>query len=265
MTRIPDLTTTLGPVSISPHFFFEALAYAVGFALYQRARDRSGDVISGPDRNSIIVAAILGAAAGSKVLAWFENFSELARHWQDPIFWLGGKTIIGGILGGTIAVEWVKRRLKITTRTGDLFAIPMCLGMAVGRVGCFFGGLADHTYGIPTSLPWAIDFGDGIGRHPTQLYEALFLLILAGLLRIAAKLPHQSGDLYRLFLFFYLVFRLCVEFIKPDPPIAGLTPLQWISLLGALWYLRDVVRIVLQWRTAKSQSAVSAQPIGGAN
>ena len=49
-----------------------------------------------------------------------------------------------------------------------------------------FAGLPDRTYGTPTSLPWAVDLGDGVGRHPVQVYEsasmALFLAAwLAGL------------------------------------------------------------------------------------
>jgi phosphatidylglycerol---prolipoprotein diacylglyceryl transferase len=53
--------------------------------------------------------------------------------------------------------------------TGDVFAIPLTVGIAVGRVGCFLTGLADNTHGLPANLPWAIDYGDGIPRHPAQL------------------------------------------------------------------------------------------------
>jgi prolipoprotein diacylglyceryltransferase len=52
----------------------------------------------------------------------------------------------------------------------------------VGRIGCFLTGLADNTYGTPTGLPWGVDFGDRIHRHPTQLYEIAFLMILIPLL-----------------------------------------------------------------------------------
>ncbi len=72
----------------------------------------------------------------------------------------------------------MKRYIGLRTSTGDLYSIPLALGIAIGRIGCFLTGLSDNTYGIPTSLPWAINFGDGIPRHPTQLYEILFLLCL---------------------------------------------------------------------------------------
>jgi hypothetical protein len=73
MIRVPGLVVHVGAIPISAHFLFESLTYAVGFALYQRDRQRRGDLISTPNRSSVIVAAILGAAAGSKLLAWVED------------------------------------------------------------------------------------------------------------------------------------------------------------------------------------------------
>ena len=42
----------------------------------------------------------------------------------------------------------------------------------IGRWGCHFAGLADGTYGVPTTLPWGVDYGDHIARHPVALYES---------------------------------------------------------------------------------------------
>jgi phosphatidylglycerol:prolipoprotein diacylglycerol transferase len=74
---------------------------------------------------------------------------------------MGGKMIVGALMGGLLAVEWAKRRLGVTVRTGDLFALPLCAGIAIGRVGCFLTGLEDHTVGAHTTLPWGVDVGDG--------------------------------------------------------------------------------------------------------
>jgi prolipoprotein diacylglyceryltransferase len=91
---------------------------------------------------------------------------------------MGGKTIVGALVFGLISVELIKRYIGLRESTGDLYAIPLALGIAIGRIGCFLTGLSDDTYGTPTSLPWAVDFGDGVPRHPTQLYEIIFLLAL---------------------------------------------------------------------------------------
>ena len=240
--RIPEMVLHLGPVAISAHLLFEALAYAAGFALYRLERKREGDVLTRTERSSVIVAAILGAAIGSKVLAWLEDPAALLHGFAA--FWPGGKTIVGGLLGGTMAVEWEKRRLGIRARSGDLFAVPMALGIAIGRIGCFFGGVDDHTAGSPTSLPWAVDFGDGIPRHPTQLYEMAFLVMLAVVLRRLRSVRLANGDLYRVFLFSYLVWRFGIDFLKPEPVFAGLSSIQWCCLAGSLWYSRDILRML---------------------
>ena len=101
---------------------------------------------------------------------------------HNPASLIGGKTIVGALTGGLIAVELLKRYIGLRHSTGDLYAIPLALGIAIGRIGCFLTGLPDNTYGTPARLPWAVDFGDGIPRHPTQLYEIAFLLLLIPLL-----------------------------------------------------------------------------------
>ena len=238
--RAPSFVFGLGAFSISAHFILESLAYLVGFAIY-RDRRRFGDMIDQSNRNSIIVAAILGAALGSKLLAGLED--PLALVQQPWSVLLGGKTMVGGLLGGTLAVEWIKRRLSVRQRTGDLFAVPMAIGIAIGRLGCFFSGLADHTYGSATNLPWATDFGDGVGRHPTQLYEIVFLLALAAVLSWMRPRRPESGELFRLFLMSYLGWRLLIDFLKPEPSFAGLSAIQWACALALLFYARSTVRM----------------------
>jgi phosphatidylglycerol---prolipoprotein diacylglyceryl transferase len=241
MVRVPGIEIPLGPIAISIHFLFESLAYTAGFLIYRWQRREQGDVIRGPERNAVIVAAILGAAIGSKLLAWLE---DPAWTLQSPVAGLlGGKTIVGGLLGGTMAVEWVKKRLGIATRTGDLFAIPLALAIAIGRLGCFFGGLSDGTYGSPANLPWAVDFGDGIGRHPVQIYEILFLAALTAALAFLQRRSISNGQLYRVFLVSYLAWRLAIDFLKPEPKFAALSSIQWACAAALIWYCRDTARM----------------------
>src|SRR6267154_2639817 len=168
------------------HFLFESLAYFVAFRIYLFERNKSGDFLSASTRWSIVAAAIGGAAAGSKILFWLEDPERTLEHWNSIQYLLSGKTVVGAILGGTLAVEWIKRRVGVTRRTGDLFAIPLAVGIAIGRIGCFLAGVHDDTHGIATSLPWGLDLGDGIRRHPVQLYESACMLLLAlGLSRIS--------------------------------------------------------------------------------
>jgi len=248
--HLAGFTIAVGPLEIPPHSLLETLAYTVGFAIYARDRKRQGDVIDTSARSSVLVAAILGAAIGSKLLAWLEDPAELMAHANQWQMWLGAKTIVGGLLGGTIAVEWVKARLGIASRTGDLFAVPLAIGIAIGRVGCFLSGLADRTYGTATRWPWGVDFGDGIPRHPTQIYESAFLLALAWQLVRFRQMSHRNGDVFRLFMLSYMMWRLCIDFLKPGIPFVGLTAIQWACAAALVWYSRDAARILTRQRIA---------------
>ena len=100
------------------------------------------------------VALGLGAIAGALIFGSLNM--GLAGHWAL------GHSIAGAIAGGVIAVEAFKLFYGIRGSTGAQFVAPLATGIAVGRLGCFFAGLPDYTYGTPTSLPWGVDFGDGV-------------------------------------------------------------------------------------------------------
>lgn len=234
--RQPDATR--GAMVLHPgvhpalHPLFEVLAYVSGFACYQWQRRRSPDFLGSEQRWEILAAAAVGALAGSRLLGLLEQWPFLHRDLIQTLLSAGGKTIVGGLLGGWAAVELAKRILGIRQRTGDMLAVPICVGLAVGRVGCLLAGLADDTYGIPTHLRWGIDMGDGIVRQPVQLYEILFLALLAVSLERMQHRKHRQGDIFRCFLAAYLLFRLMVDFLKPQPPLFGMSAIQWASLAG---------------------------------
>ncbi|MFG3757362.1 prolipoprotein diacylglyceryl transferase family protein, partial [Klebsiella pneumoniae] len=101
-------------------------------------------------------------------------------------------------------------------RTGARFALPLAIGIALGRIGCYAAGLDDFTYGIPTALPWGHDFGDGIQRHPVQLYECAAMAIFAawyvGMVMQRNSFVITNG--FYLALAFYGLQRFVWEFLK---------------------------------------------------
>lgn len=151
--------------------------------------------------------------------------------------------MVGGITGGILAVEMVKRHFGVRTATGDLFAIPIAFGIAIGRIGCFLTGLTDDTYGTVTTLPWGVDFGDGIKRHPVQIYEILFLVLLIPMLRMFWRRQPALGDTFKLFVASYMGWRFLIDFLKPAERIAGLSVIQITCLLLLIYYARDLLRI----------------------
>ncbi len=235
----------VGALALPAHAVFESLGYLVGFRVFIGLRARWGDAVADATRYSVVAAAAVGAVLGSKVLVWLQHPLATWAQRADPAALLGGKTIVGGLLGGLLAVEGMKRALGETRRTGDLFVLPLCVGLAIGRVGCFLAGLDDHTYGNPTSLPWGVDFGDGVPRHPAQLYEIVALaLVAAWALRARGRAGLREGDMFRGFMMLYLAFRLALECIKPNPEtLAGLSAIQIACAAGLLYYAQDAKRV----------------------
>lgn len=228
------------------HLFFEWLALAAGVQLYRWQRRRAGQpAMLAPGSFAVVAGCILGAAIGNKLVFWIEMphlWHGAAPDWR---LIASGQSIVGGLLGGLLGVEIAKKLAGITRSTGDQFILPLVAGTVVGRIGCFLAGLHDGTYGLPTTLPWGVDFGDGIARHPTQVYDMLFALAMAALLwHGRAVLAQSSGLAFKLYLASYLAWRLLVDAIKPVPYAYafGLSGIQLVCALALLCYLPFVFR-----------------------
>ncbi|PKR85483.1 prolipoprotein diacylglyceryl transferase [Heyndrickxia camelliae] len=228
---------------IHPHLLFESLSYFIGFRVYLYTRNKGR--IPMEKAMWVIVGAIFGAAFGSKLVYWFEDPIKTFHHWNNLTYMMEGKTIVGGLLGGLIGVESAKKIIGWKNSTGDDFVLPIAVGMMIGRVGCFLTGLDDHTYGIATTWFTGIDFGDGEKRHPTQIYEMVFLLFLVIILMVMKKKQFVvwEGYLFQLFMLSYLAFRFLIDFIKPTPhPYFHLNNIQLACILGMIYYVQLLVK-----------------------
>jgi prolipoprotein diacylglyceryltransferase len=186
-------------------------------------------------RAALVLAGFVGGAFGAKLPFVFGSSAGLV---SEEAWLADGKTITTGLVGAYLGVELAKLALGVRVKTGDTFALPLALALAIGRWGCFFHRCC---YGIETDLPWGVDFGDGVPRHPTQIYEVLFhagmVLVLWALIR-ADALRCQRLKLY---LIAYGVFRFLTEYLRPEPIIGlGLTFYQWVAVvlvvgLSAQW------------------------------
>ena len=228
----------LGSATIPVHFVCETLAYFLGYRYYAYLRKNTRDAISANNRLIIFIGAAFGAFIGSHLVGVLEKPALLSRF--DIIYFMRNKTIVGGMLGGLIGVEITKKQIGVTVSSGDLMVYPLLLAMIIGRTGCFLAGLEDGTYGIASSSPWAINFGDGVRRHPTNLYEILFWLLLwLGLITFERRHDFANGARFKLFMVAYLIFRLFVEFIKPDYFFGfGLSVIQLVCIGGILYYYK---------------------------
>src|SRR4051812_25998520 len=155
------------------HAAFDGLAWlaAAASALWVMRTHPVAFPVPEPLRLSYVAVLLLGAGIGAFLFGtanlWLSGQPGFAR------------SIEGAVAGGIVAIELYKRTAGITARTGARFALPFAMGVAVGRIGCFLSGLDDFTHGTPTTLPWGNDFGDGVLRHPVQLYESAAMALFA--------------------------------------------------------------------------------------
>jgi phosphatidylglycerol:prolipoprotein diacylglycerol transferase len=219
------------------HIVFDAIAWlAAGLSLFWLTRGMHVRFPAAPTGDFTYIAVLVfGAGLGAVLFGtanlWLSHIPGIAR------------SIEGGIFGGIFAVELYKRITGISVRTGARFALPLAVGVAIGRIGCFLSGLDDFTHGAPTALPWGHDFGDGVIRHPVQLYEnaAMFAFAAFYVWRVHRHDRFVIENGFYLAVGFYGVQRFAWEFIKPYGPLVG--PFTLFHLLSAALVVYAVVMI----------------------
>jgi phosphatidylglycerol---prolipoprotein diacylglyceryl transferase len=187
------------------------------------------------ERLGIALGAFCGAMLGAKLPFVLSDIDGLmsGKAWFD-----NGKTIMFGMVGGYFGVELAKGLLEVRIKTGDSFAVPVAVAVAIGRIACFQAGCC---FGTETTARWGVDFGDGVRRHPAQLYETAFHIAAAILLARLQSLGYFRGQLIKLYFLMYFAYRFVSEFIRPEVRLwLGLTGYQWAALalmplFGALW------------------------------
>lgn len=222
------------------HTVLEAVGIFVGMRLYYFFKRKKKDTtkLSTITSLSLLAGATLGAFLGSHLLGSLENIPEWMASRNRLAYFMGNMTIVGGLLGGLIGVEAAKLIVGEKRKTGDLFTYPLIVALIIGRVGCFSAGIYEETYGLPTSLPWGMDLGDGILRHPVTLYEIFYLIFLGFLIGfLQKKYKLQTGATFKIFLICYLFFRILLDFIKPGWRYClGLGSIQLACLAGLIYY-----------------------------
>ena len=198
------------------------LSYLVLFELIKNRRDHPKKIADG-----LTLYAVIGAVVGARLfdVLFYENWNQIFR---DPfsIFrvWEGGLASHGGVLGILVAFAIFQRRHRYFSNLEllDLAVVPAGLAASFIRIGNFFN---QEILGTPTHLSWAVIFGhpaDGsfpIPRHPVQLYEALFYLMVFGWMWWSRKRWRQEGRATGCFLVLVFGFRFLVEFFKIEQSV----------------------------------------------
>ena len=214
-------------------------AIATGVVVSRRTQRPIG--LTAGQRLALGLSAFCGGMLGAKLPFVLLDPPGLisGAAWFDS-----GKTLVLGLVGGYFGVEAMKWALDIRVKTGDSFAAPVAAAVAVGRLACFN---APCCFGTETALPWGVDFGDGLRRHPTQLYECAFHAAFAVVLLALQSRGLFKGQLIKFYIIGYLIYRFCTEFIRPEPTLwLDLSVYQWATLIFT------PVFAFLWWRDARA-------------
>jgi phosphatidylglycerol:prolipoprotein diacylglycerol transferase len=232
---------------VTPGLFFTGLGYLVGglvFLWAARAKRLSTDGVW-----VIVAVGVFCGVVGARVT------ELIAEGWPGrlPAGVLlnpstGGRSLLGGLVFGWLGVLFAKKQLGLRRPLGDLFALALPAGEAVGRIGCYFNGCC---YGEASNVSWAV-WQHGAWRHPAQLYSAVVAAALLGFLLWLRPRLTREGELFRVYLLGFGVSRFLIEFVRwRETLVLGLSPMQWFCL-----ELAASVVVAAVWRWSRTGAAV---------
>lgn len=221
------------------HRLFDIIAWGSAFAAgWAVSRWRLSEArATFPRESGYVIALGLGAIVGAYLAGSLPSLMQGEGSLSH--------SVAGALAGAIIGVEVYKAARGIRQSTGAIFVAPFAVGVIVGRLGCFFSGLADGTYGTPTKLPWGVDLGDGLSRHPVQIYESLAMLLFlaAYIYGLAGRRDWAMKYGFYAMAIAYGAQRFLWEFLKPYPTIVG--PFNVFHLIsggliayGCVWIAR---------------------------
>jgi len=244
------------PTAPWAHLVFDLLAWSsglgTGLILYHwRLRAMTAE-IARKIGGGYFIALAIGAAGG----AWLSGSLNTLRA-PLPGY---SHSIAGALAGGIVAVEIYKAVRGVKGSTGAVFVGSFATGVVIGRFGCLFSGLPDQTFGIPTSLPWAVELGDGVPRHPVQLYEsaAMAVFLAVYLIALGRRDPWAWRRGFHIMCVWYGAQRFIWEFLKPYPRLFGPFNVFHILCLGLVIY--GSVHVFNDWRAARNRTVSVSRP-----
>lgn len=244
-------TLNINPVLLDLGFLeirYYGLVYALGFifGVYWLLKYRLELGFSKDEIYDLMFYILLGGVIGARlwhVIVWepgyyFSNLFEIVK------FWKGGMAFHGGVIGGLVGGWWYYHKRKFNFwRVADILTIPLLIVSAFGRIANFING---ELYGTVTNVKWCVNFGDGLCRHPVQIYSVLKRFAIAGIILLLMRGKHKDGFLFFLMITLLGLGRFFIDFLRQDIPYWSLSLGQWSSiglvLIGGvvlIWKYKD--------------------------
>jgi phosphatidylglycerol:prolipoprotein diacylglycerol transferase len=222
-----------------------------------------------PSLIDLLIPLVVGAGlAGSYAFGWWTDaLTDEATH---------GFVLVGAMIFATVmGIAYALIASLPLGVLGDIFAAPAALGIACGRVGCFFAGCCYGKISTFNLFPFCIRFPRGsfafseqvraglipaaadasLPIYPVQLYEAALCALLAWVLASRLGPPKIPGERFLLLGIGYGLIRFPLEFLRADnpPAVGGLTFSQAASIAVGI---AAVVTWVVRRRCAGSLNLV---------
>lgn len=190
----------IGPFSVYSFGVMQGLgALVAAIILYRESKRKNLDIYFTLE---VVLLAIFSELMGCKILFLIEHWNAFTADPVSMAFTPAGSTFYGGFILGLIVFYIYLKKKKIPFLfAADTVAPSLTVAYAFGRMGCHLAG--DGDYGIPTNLPWAVNYehgvmlpsimfrGTGIAKtypdgivpdntplHPTSVYEFIAALII---------------------------------------------------------------------------------------
>lgn len=252
---------------IGTHDVFVALGAFAAVCVYLREAERRRVL---DERTTwVAIGALLTGAVAAKLSTVWQYVAYAPEPSVMGAILYGGKSVLGGLAGAYVGAVVTKRIVGYRESTGDLFAPAVALGMAIGRWGCFL----TEQVGNPTSLPWGISVdaatasripmcptcAPGTPMHPSFVYEIVFHAAMFGILVWLRPRVPVRGELFKIYLTGYGLFRFAVEFVRGNPAV-------WLGLSYSQLFLIPTTLALLAYfarRVARGVYRVPAfEPAG---
>lgn len=252
----------LGPLAVRWYGLAYLTAFLLAYGLLRRMIRRGGLRLSREDPGELVGWLAGGVIVGGRLGWWlfYHRNEGAAELWYEPVaLWHGGMSFHGGLAGVAAALlVWSWRRRAPFWNLADGLALVTPLGLFLGRLANFINA---ELVGRPTDVPWGMIFpGDSVGRHPSQLYEAVLegplLLALLWIFRHRRRVPAE-GRTAALFLILYGILRFAVEFTRQPDPQLGFIAFGWLSmgqLLSGLLAAIGIIFWIIRGRSASGSS-----------